>query len=228
MKILKIISVVLVVIAASLGLTVWIVSEPLPEGEQGPAAEDLADKMLMAINKPAYDSLTELRWTFRGEHHYIWDKQANVVNVRWNDFEVDLDPGSLTGTAKKNEVLLDGAAHQQAIDKAWAFFANDSFWLVAPYKLRDPGTSRSVVETTDGPALLVTYSSGGVTPGDSYLWILDESGRPTSWKMWVSILPVKGLEFTWEGWTQYGGAWFAPDHQGPGPASVPLSNLAIR
>jgi hypothetical protein len=60
---------------------------------------------------------------------------------------------------------------------------------------------------------MVTYSSGGVTPGDSYVWILDESGRPTSWKMWVSVLPIGGLESKWSGWTQLStGAWIAQAH----------------
>ena len=48
----------------------------------------------------------------------------------------------------------------------------------------------------------MTYASGGVTPGDSYLWFLDNSGIPLKYKLWVKILPVGGVEATWEEWTK--------------------------
>ena len=228
MKILKILAIAFLAIATILALAIWIASEPLPEGKEGPQAEALADKMLLAVNKAAYDSLQELQWSFPRGHNFVWDKAANKVNVQWDKYEVSLDPETRTGTASADGASLSGQDATEAVAKAWALFANDSFWLVAPFKVRDPGAERRLVETESGPALLVTYNTGGVTPGDSYLWILDENGRPTAWKMWVSILPVKGLEFSWDGWTSYGGAWFAPTHQGPGPVSVNLTGLQIR
>ncbi len=228
MKILKITAIVLLVFIGGLSLTIWLLSDPLPEGKSGREAEALADKMLKAINKPAYDSLQELRWSFPRGHHFVWDKRSNAVEVKWDDYVVQLDPDNQSGTASKASATLAGDDLDKAIAQAWKLFANDSFWLVAPYKIRDPGTERRLVETDNGPALLVTYTSGGVTPGDSYLWLLDPDGRPKAWKMWVSILPWKGLEFTWEDWQQHGGAWLAPTHQGPGPATVNLLNLQAR
>ena len=66
----------------------------------------------------------------------------------------------------------------------------------------DKGVERRLVKTkADKEALLVTYTSGGSTPGDSYLWHLDRNGKPESFQMWVDILPIDGLEASWTDWT---------------------------
>ncbi|MEO1268735.1 MAG: hypothetical protein AAFX99_11600, partial [Myxococcota bacterium] len=73
--------------------------------------------------------------------------------------------------------------------------------------------------------LLVAFSEGGVTPGDSYLWLLDDNGRPTAWRMWVNIIPIPGVEISWEGWQQLStGAWVASLHHSA-IATLPLEAI---
>lgn len=227
MKILKWIGIVLIglIVAAFVGLK--IASKPLPTGETGAAADALADKMLLAINDAAWDTTNIVQWTFfRGEHHYLWDKERHLVKIEWGDNKVLLNPNEIDGKAYKNGTELEGDDASKAIQKAWSFFCNDSFWLNAPTKVYDPGVTRMAVEMEDGSdALLVQYTSGGVTPGDAYLWMLDENGMPKAWRMWVGILPLKGIENTWENWeTLEGGAKIAKSHQ-LGGIKMELSNL---
>lgn len=203
-----------------------VINENLPEGQIGPEAEELAEKMLAALNYEAYQALDTIAWTFYRGHHFVWDKTNDKVNVKWEDFEVDLSTQTQKGTAKQGGISLEGEALEKALALAWQFFTNDSFWIVSPYKVRDPGTIRSIVKTEEGDALLIHYTSGGVTPGDSYLWILDENYRPKAYKLWVSILPIGGLEFSWEDWNQYNGAWFAGTHKGL--AEINISNIWVQ
>lgn len=177
--------------------------EDLPVGKPGEKAELLATKMLSALDYEAYQSTNYLEWTFKNRHHFKWNKKENYCEVYWKNYRVHLNFKSIDKSeAFENDINIKGEEANELIEKATKLFNNDSFWLVAPYKIFDPGTQRSVVKLDNGKlALLVTYTSGGTTPGDSYLWHLDPTGKPTSFQMWVDILPIGGLEATWDQWT---------------------------
>lgn len=177
-------------------------NEELPSGIQGKEADALAIKMMQSLNYEAYENTNYLEWTFKNRHHFKWQKDENICNVYWKEFKVEL----YFEDVSKSKVYIHGfnAVGEQAqelIDKAIAYFNNDSFWLVAPYKLYDEGAERRLVKLDNGSqALLVTYTKDGTTPGDSFLWILGDDGKPKSFKMWTSLLPIDGLEATWEDW----------------------------
>ena len=170
-------------------------NEALPIGKKGKDADALATKMLQAMNSDAYNNTEVLEWSFRNEHHYKWFKNQNRVRVSWGKNSVDLN----TISPAKSSVFIDNQKvdNKEIIATATAYFNNDSFWLVAPYKIFDAGTERSIVKHQGKDALLVTYTSGGTTPGDSYLWILADSGLPISFKMWTQIIPIGGIEASW-------------------------------
>ena len=159
--------------------------------------------MLDALNYEAYKNTAHIEWTFKKRHHYNWDKTKNICDVYWKDYRVTLDLNNLSKSSVyihsfKNESDIA----QGLIDKAIKYYNNDSFWLIAPYKVFDDGVQRRLVKTQDhGDALLVTFTSGGSTPGDSYLWLLDDDGKPFAFKIWASILPIGGLEASWSDWT---------------------------
>ncbi len=193
----------------------FFINEKKPIGKEGPEAELLAEQVLRAINKPAWDSTNYVHWTFKDMHTFLWDKKRHMTKVTWDDYEVLLDISSIGGLAKKGGKVLSADEGKKIIRKAWEFWCNDSFWLNAPAKIMDNGTKRSIVEVDGKKALMVTYASGGVTPGDSYLWFFDDNGIPTSYKMWVKIIPFGGVEFTWEEWvTLESGAKISTYHEG--------------
>jgi len=202
-KFLKITAVIILILVVSLVGFLYFSSKPLPEGEKGIEAEALTDKIQDAINQKAWDSTAAVAFTFRGNHHYLWDKKHNLVQVEWDDTKVIYNNQTLEGLAYKNDKKLTDTDKTDAIKKANDYFNNDSFWLIAPFKLRDAGTTRSIVMQDNQEALMITYASGGSTPGDSYVWLVDENYVPKAWRMWVSIIPVGGLETSWEDWKTF-------------------------
>ena len=194
-KVFKFIGILLLLLIVAGGLFYFINNESLPEGKKGKEADALAAKMLIALNNDAFKNTETLKWSFRNEHFYTWDKQENIVHISWYNNKVTL----YTKHPEKSELYIDGkiSNNQELIKQAQNFFNNDSFWLVAPYKIFDSGTERRIVKHKNKDALLITYTSGGSTPGDSYLWILDDNYLPTSFKMWTSIIPIGGISATW-------------------------------
>ena len=213
MKFIKYFFYVVLILAILAFIAVKVMSESKPIGKSGPEADALAQEVLKTINKEAFDTIAYLQWEFfRPGQKYLWDKKNNKAIIEYDDIKVLFNLNSMEAQCYQNNNLLTGEAHDEAKDKAWSNWCNDSFWLIAPFKLFDNGTKRSAVTTEEGNALLIEYHTGGVTPGDSYLWILDQNNRPTGWKMWTSILPIKGIYNKWSGWETQEGAQFSTIH----------------
>ena len=195
-------------------------------GTPSPQADEMAQMMLEAVNKNAWDQTRFVAWTYRGGHNFLWDKTHNLVQVQWKDKVALIDLNKLEGYAFEAGKPLSEEKKGKVLHQGWLYFCNDSFWLNAVTKAFDPGTERSLVTTADGrTGLKVSYTSGGATPGDSYVWLLDENHRPLSWKMWTGLIPIGGLEVTWEDWQQLpSGAWIAKNHKYLG-RSLPVTNL---
>jgi len=190
---------IIVALLIIVGAIFYVVNdEPLPTGMKGEKAEALATKMMHALNYEAYNNTEVLEWSFRGNHFYKWNKTENIVEVSWDKNKVLLN----TNEPEKSVAYVSNTKteNQQLIQKATEYFNNDSFWLTAPFKIFDAGVERRIVKHNNKNALLITYTTGGSTPGDSYLWILNDDGFPTSFKMWTDLIPIGGVEASWSDW----------------------------
>ncbi|MFL0120432.1 hypothetical protein V2611_01385 [Tenacibaculum maritimum] len=211
-KLVKIVGILLLLLIVIGAIFYTRNNDDLPKGKQGAKADKLAHKMLNALNYEAYKNTRFLEWSFRGKRFYKWDKKEHVVTVSWENTKVILN----TKEPNKTKIFENGALvkNEAVLKKATDYFNNDSFWLVAPYKVFENGIERRLVNYQNKEALLVTYTSGGSTPGDSYLWILNEKGLPISYKMWVSIIPIGGTEASWSDWvTTQSGALLPFKHE---------------
>lgn len=227
-KTLKVLGIIFAVLLVSFITVYAIYNEKLPEGRPGADADALAEKMLSTLNYEKFKDTRYLEWSFNGgAHQYKWDTEKRKVDVSWDDYLVNLDLIS-TGSsiASKNGERLMDRESTSIIEKAIDKFNNDSFWLVAPYKVFDSGVKRSIVPQPDGTdGLLVTYSQGGSTPGDSYLWLLQPNGFPKSFKMWVKIIPIGGIEATWDDWAVMESGAFLPKSHKMGPVKLMMGDI---
>lgn len=227
-RILKWMIGLVVLLIVGLFVWAWFKSEPLPKGVEGKEADLLAEKMLKSLNYDAYKNTRFLEWSFRNnQNQYKWDKENGSCEIKWKDFDVSLNLANPEkSSVLKNGQKLSGTERSKIIAKASGYFNNDSFWLVAPFKVFDAGTRRFLVSNQEGEkGLLVTYSKGGSTPGDSYLWLLNENGFPNSFKMWVSVIPIGGLEASWDDWLVTESGAFLPKTHEFGPLEFDMGQI---
>lgn len=227
-KVAKWIGILLFAVVLIIVVALAIAHEPRPEGRPGEDADAMAARLEDAVDVEAWARTKAVRWTFAGRHHHLWDRQRDVTRLRWGDVEVLLRLDGPRGRAfvGGNEVI--GEQAEELIEQAYAAWVNDSFWLNPIAMFRGEGISRSLVTLEDGgEGLLVAFASGGLTPGDAYLWIPGDDGRPRAWRMWVSIIPIGGVELSWTGWQRLDtGALIATGHEGPFGFSLELTDVA--
>lgn len=226
MRAFQILGTILVLGILAVAVVVYSMNEPRPEGAPGPEADALARSMEAAVNKDAWDRTGAVRWSFFEQHHYVWDRQRGLVEIQWGDSRALFRTADQTGRVWSEGAEQSAEDAKEALRTAYAYWINDSFWLNPVVKFFDRGVERSLVKLDDGrDALLVSYASGGVTPGDAYLWIPGEDGLPAAWRMWVQIIPIGGIEVTWEGWTELGtGAKVSTEHEGWGRMMTFITN----
>ncbi len=227
MRAFQILAAILVVGVLAVVVFVYTMNEPRPEGRPGPEADELARSMEAAVDKDAWDRTGAVRWSFFERHHYVWDRQRGLVELRWGESRALFRTADQTGRVWREGVEQNEEDAREALRTAYAYWINDAFWLNPVVKFFDLGVERSLVELDDGrEALLVSYTSGGVTPGDAYLWIPGPDGLPAAWRMWVQIIPVGGIEVTWEGWVELEtGAKVATQHEGWGRLMTFITNV---
>jgi len=183
------------------GFITWeILNKPRPKGIPGPEAESIANQMLNAVDASAWKETGAIRFTFHNQHH-LWDRRRNFDQVEWGRRKVLLRIREQNGSAWENGTEVNPERVAGLVHEAYAQWVNDSFWLNPVVKIFDRGTTRSIVHDKNGTGLLIEYASGGLTPGDAYLWMPGAEGLPpAAWRIWAQRLPIGGLYATWEGW----------------------------
>ena len=203
-------------------------SEDRPTGIPGAQADALAEKMMAAVDIEAWKRTGAIKWDFGGRQKHLWDRKRHLVQVKWEDHEAIVDLNKAEGRVWKGDAEITGPEVDALVLKAHNFWINDAFWLNPLAKLHDEGVTRALVVEPDTKreSLLITYGgTGGATPGDAYLWQVDGEGVPQSWKMWVSIIPIGGLEATWRDWkTLKTGAKIATTHE-VGPLTLVITDV---
>lgn len=195
---------------------------------EGPAAQ-LADRVLTAMGGgEAWQNTRFLRFEFFGFRLHHWDRhtgrhrmegktrEGTEYVVLHNVNERGAEDG--TGQVWLNGEPAGGDERKEWLTRAWRGWINDTYWLIMPYKLRDPGVNLALdgEEVIDGVTytkLLLTFNEVGVTPGDKYwAYINPETHLMDRWAYHLEGWPEDrpATHWQWLDWDRYGDILLAP------------------
>ncbi len=198
-----------------------------------PRAVKVAQEVMTALGgKQKWDALTGLRWTFgasindtvRSSRRHSWDKHTGWHKVegktaKGDAFVIVHKVGTDEGRAWMNGTPIEGDSLKKLITLGERMWVNDTYWMLMPYKMLDPGVMLAFDSTKqlDGKTFDVvsmTFDHVGQTPGDHYWVYVDQANhRVERWEMVLEGQKPPPAAYTWEGWVQQGGLWFPTAHR---------------
>lgn len=219
-----------------------------------PVLETYADTVAMRVydasgGPAAWEALPYLRFTFsvlrQTERSRVF---RHIWNRRTGDYRLELPgPANEPYVALFNVNTREGQVYWQgrAIDsvemakqlaEAYRRFTNDTYWLLAPFKLFDPGVHRAYVpDSSDAmhDVLHLTFDDVGMTPGDQYwLYVDKETGRLAQWSYVLQDYApgTPPRSFVWEDYEEHhtpdGSLFFTTRKRGVGvPYAILTDNI---
>lgn len=202
-----------------------------------PALETRADSVAMQLydahgGPAAWASMPHLRFDFGAERggetrvfaRHLWNRQTGDYRLEWGPspdsqyvalFNVNAfgaaasESAPAAGEVYLNGTAVDSSAHATRMRQAHQRFVNDSYWLLAPVKVFDPGVNRSyVADSSDAQhdVIKLTFGDVGLTPGDAYwLYVNKETGRLDRWAFHLQGMPddAPARAYDWTGYRSF-------------------------
>ncbi|MGH9808004.1 MAG: hypothetical protein ACRD9W_12225, partial [Terriglobia bacterium] len=146
-----------------------------------------------------------------------WEVGAQTDQVKWQGKDVTVN-------------LAEPGSNDDA-KAAYARWVNDSYWLLAPLKLKDHGVNVADggTKNMDGAqreVLRLSFGKVGLTPKDQYnLYIDPQTKLMTSFDYMPE--PGKLMHATWTDYEKSGGLTLATNHFTDGGVRIRILNLKV-
>jgi hypothetical protein len=184
------------------------------------SADELATAVMKASGGDVWPKVTRVKFTF-----------AAGNGSRSHDWDVKNHTDTVTDKGKSMTANTNGKNPDAEAKKAFAYWTNDTYWLMAPLKVMDPGVTRTVKpdETIDGKAyhvLHLSFGKVGMTPSDQYnLFIDPETNLVRHW----DYIPAKGTQrrFSWDEYKDFNGIKLSTEHKVNGAPAITVTGVEV-
>jgi len=189
---------------------VFLAMLPVRAQESPEKAKQLAKDVWKASGGENWGKVKEMRFTFVVEQD---GKPLNSAEHEWN---VAAQTDRVKWKGKDVAVNLAAPAQDEEGKAGYARWVNDSYWLLAPLKILDPGVNLAYegskeMDGTNCEVLHVSFAQVGLTPGDQYRLYIDPGTKLV--KAW-DYMPKADMVMhgSWEKYETFGGLKLATEH----------------
>lgn len=169
-----------------------------------------------------WEATPYIAWTFFNSRRLLWDKQnrrARIQSLR-DDYQAIINLADTTGQVYfRGEQLTHPDSLSKYLNRAYRIWINDSYWLVMPFKLLDPGVTLKYIgaDTLENGLIAevieLTFENVGVTPDNKYhVWIDSETNFIVQWAFFTNYKDSEPrFSNRWADYQRYGQIYLSGD-----------------
>jgi hypothetical protein len=196
-----------------------------------PKAAAVADKVMDALGgADAWNNTHYLRFDFAVDREgktlvrraHTWDKwtgryRLEATTKEGDPYVVLLNVNTKDGDAWLKGRKLEGDEKKKYLEQAYGTWVNDTYWLLMPYKMKDPGVNLTMAgeEKKDGETwdkVRLTFENVGLTPKDKYTaYVNRKTGLVDRWDYVLKGEDKPPTSFMWKNWQKHGKVMLADD-----------------
>lgn len=212
-------------------------------------ADQVARELIAALGgETAWEKARQFRFDFvveregkrAAEFRHLWDRYTGDYRVQGSDksgapYAVYFNVNTREGTVLLNGRPVEGEEKKKLLETSYGRFINDTYWLLAPWKVFDPGVTRAYEgekTTSDGvlcDVIRLSFEGVGLTPKDVYwLWVTREGRRMVQWEYLLGGAKEDPTVAFWKDWRVFSGISLALDRAFPvRPVRIFFENVSV-
>jgi hypothetical protein len=211
-----------------LPLVVLILSSVLTAfaADRDPKADAIGKEMIASLGGvQGWDKARQIQFDFVvvregkevGRISHAWDRYTGDERVSGTDkpgapYLVIFNVNTKKGSAWVNGKPAEGEEQEKLLKMAYGRFINDTYWLLAPWKIFDPGVNLSYDGEKPCPdggtcdVLKLSFDNVGLTPRDVYwVWVTRDGRRMVQWQYVLNGAQEEPTTVRWQNWEKFGG-----------------------
>jgi hypothetical protein len=187
-----------------------------------------------------FDFVVEREGKVLARFSHAWDRYTGDYRLTGNDktgapFAVYFNVNTRQGQVFVNGKPVEGDPRTAQVENAYGRFINDTYWLLAPWKVFDPGVNRAYDGEKPCPdggtcdILKLSFENVGLTPRDVYwLWITRDGRRMIQWQYVLNGATEEPTTAAWKEWRKFDGILLSLEKPMSGrPVVIRFENVAV-